>query len=338
MTNTAIAQPPVWPGCAEIEAWLTSRGARYLRVIEIPVANFDERESRHNQARPTPLVPEAVDRYFQSYKDGVLLPPVVAWRKSERSTTFILIDGNNRQAAAKRAGVEKIPTYILAADTPSELIYLLTVEANARHGQPVPTEWRVKQALHLVEIGWETDIARRAAQVNEKTLRTYKSASAADARARALKISNWGGLGVNNRSTLGQLKSDPVLFHAARTAIDTNMNVEETKGLVRDVKACSSEAEQIQLIGRISASRKAEAVAAKEQKRKGQTVSNVKQSLVTAIGKILAVDSAALARLILTEIDQHAVKNRLESLADKVIELQIAVEQAIGKDDKSATA
>lgn len=338
MTNTATQPEPQWPGCAEIEAWLTSRGARFLRVRELPVVNFDEKESRQNQARPTPLVPEAVERYTHSYKNGVKLPPVVAWRRSEKSTTFILIDGNNRHAAAKRAGLDTLPTYLLASDTPSELIYLLTVEANARHGQPVPTEWRVKQALHLMEIGWNMETARDAAGVNEKTLRTYKSAYSADQRARALKITHWSELGVHNRALLGQLKSDPVMFHAARVAIDTSMNLDDIRGMIRDVKACSSEAEQIQLIGRTSASRKAEAVAEKERKRQGQTVSNVKQSLVTAIGKILAVDSAALARLILTEIDQQAVKGRLEQLADKVIELQIAVEQAIGKDGRSATA
>jgi hypothetical protein len=313
---------------AEIEDWLTSRGANFLRARELPVANFDKKKSRMNQARPTPLVPEAVERYTTALKDGKKLPPVVAYRTSEKSTTFILVDGNNRHEAHCKTGLDTIPTYLLASDTPSELIYLLTVEANAAHGQPVPMEWRVKQAIHLVEIGWELDIARKAAGVNEKTLRIHKAAIEADSRARALKISNWDQLGTHLRQTLGTIKSDPVMYHAARCAIDTGMTLEDIRGLVRDIKTDRSEHEQIQHIGRISASRKAELAADKDRKRKGQTVSNVKHSLVTAIGKIMAVDPSALARLILTEIDQQAVKSRLEACAEKIFELQLAVEQA----------
>src|ERR1044072_9393207 len=152
MANTPIPRPI----CSEeVENWLRSRGANFLRCMLIPVENFDERASRNNQARPTPLRPAKVEEYAMAMRRGDKFPPLVAYRTSEKSTTFILISGNHRLAGGKKAGVTHLTTYVLASDTPPELILLLTVEANAHHGAEVPTEWRVKQALNLIAAGWK---------------------------------------------------------------------------------------------------------------------------------------------------------------------------------------
>src|SRR5438552_4049378 len=141
------------PICSEeVENWLKDRGVKYMKCMEIPLKDFDEKKSRANQARPQALIDEAVERYTLAMKQNAKFPPLVAFQSSYMK--FVIIDGNNRFAAAKKASRPTFPTYVIDNETPSELIQLLTVEANAKHGEVPPTDWRVKQAIHLVSIGW----------------------------------------------------------------------------------------------------------------------------------------------------------------------------------------
>lgn len=329
MTNT---HPPAIPApiCSEeVEGWLRARGANFLRCMLIPVVNFDERASRNNQARPAPIHPETVDRYALAMRRGERFPPLVAYRTSDKSTSFIIISGNHRLAAGKKAGLKGLPTYVLASDTKPELIILLTVEANARHGKEVSTEWRVKQALNLVEVGWKIETACEAAQISTQLLSTYKGAYAADERARRLKITRFSDLGVKARKNLDGLRMDNVFMQAAITALDTDMNVGEIQALVREIKKHPSEAEQISHIGMVADERRKVAEQQKLLQRSSHVVNNPKQSLITGIGKIMHCDGPTLVRTLITDSEKQEVWDRLAKVADKVLELQVLVEESM---------
>lgn len=327
MTNVPIPQPI----CSqEVENWLKARGAHYLRCMLIPVENFDERASRNNQARPAPLEGERVDRYAMAMRRGESFPPLVAYRTSDKSTTFILISGNHRLAGAKKAGVRQMPCYVLASDTAPELILLLTVEANARHGLDVPTEWRVKQAMNLMAAGFKQDDACSAAQISPTALNTYKKGAEADERARRMKITNFGQLGGRQKSSLQGLKLDNTFMHAAIVAINTDMNLADTQELVREVKALLSEAEQVGHIQMVADERRKVADQQKLLKRnKRGVVNNPKQSLITGIGKIMHTDGPTLVRTLIIDEEKQEIWDRLGKVADKVLELQVLVEESM---------
>ena len=57
----------------------------------------------------------------------------------------------------------------------------------------------------------------------------------------------------------------------------------------------------------------------------GNRLSNVKQSLITGIGKVLNVDAVELTRSVLTDIDRQLIINKLEELVTKAGELESAL-------------
>lgn len=312
-------------GGAEVEAWLNRRGAHFLRCMAIPVELFDERASRNNQARAEAIVPEAVARYTVTLKDGEPLPPVVAYRPG-KDARFVMVDGNNRLASHKAVGARTIPTYVLAPDTPTPLIMLLTVEANAKHGESVPLSWRIRQAADLNENGYDEETAASAAKITVYQLRHHKALRVIDDRVRPLRITGWLDLTETARHKLGQLKSDPVLMQAAHAAIQTEMTADDVKGMVRDLKALRSEREQFDRIAEISDERKVQMAQRKALKQTSHRIRNVQQSLVSAIGKILQVDTAAVMRLCLTDIERQQLWDRLGKCAEKILDLQANLE------------
>lgn len=325
------------PICSEeVERWLRSRGANFLRCMLIPVENFDERASRNNQARPTPIVPEKVDQYAMAMRRGDKFPPLVAYRTSEKSTTFILISGNNRLAAAKKAGIRQFQTYVLASDTPDELILLLTVEANATHGHEVSTEWRVKQAMNLMAAGWKQDESCAAAQISPNALQTYRKANEADERARRLKITNFSQIGVRHKTSLQMLKLDVVFMQAAMVVIQNEMNLADVQAMVRELKALPSEKEQVAHVQMVADERRKLTEQQKLLRRKSHIVNNPKQSLITGIGKVMHTDGPTLVRTLITDEEKQEIWDRLGRVADKVLELQVLVEESMKQGEAEA--
>jgi len=323
------AKPVLSPVCSsEIESWLKQRGARFLRCIEVPLANFDDRASRANQARPTALVPETVERYTVAMRAKATFPPVVAYRTAASSQRFVLIDGNNRIAAARKAGWSTFPTYVLVEPS-TELIALLTVEANRAHGEPVPTEWRVRQAVNLVSLGYRLEQACEAANVTAQTVRNYRGANVADTRARQLRVAGFSSLPMQHKYVLGALKYDEVFHQAAAVAVGTSMTTAECAAFVREIKAQRSEVDQLRVIGETMDHRKAILASEKAIGRTAHKVSSAKMALVSAVGKIMHVQSLDLLRQVTTDLERMELKSRIDDCLEHLIDLGAALEQLI---------
>lgn len=307
-----------------VEAWLQGHGVRYAPPLDIPMTLIDEKRSRANQARRDAIVADSVDRFAAAMKVGAEFPPVVTYISGGKLT---IIDGNNRQAAARKAGRESILGIVIAEDTPSELIQLLTVEANAHHGVTPELAWRIQQAFHLCSLGFTDPQAAQAAAVTISQLQGARRLKEADQRAAAMKIMRFSEVPVYGRQALGVLKDDAVFYQAAKVAIDTGMIIEEIRDMIRGIKAQSSEGARIEYIGSIAKERGLEQAARRVMNKNLNRVSSPKQALVTGIGKLLKVDEAALVRAISTRHDRDLVNQRLVAVADKILTIQVALEQ-----------
>lgn len=306
----------------EVEAWLQRHGVQYAPPVAIPMYLIDEKRSRANQARRDAIVADSVDRFAAAMKSGVGFPPIVVYPSGGK---LVIVDGNNRQAAAKKAGRETIVGIVIAEETPSELIQLLTVEANAHHGVTPELAWRVQQAFHLCSLGFTDQQAADAAAIGVQQLRGARAVQEADQRARALRIPGFTDLAQVSRQSIGVLKDEAVFYQAAKTAVETAMTVEEIRDLVRQVKSLPSEGARIEHIGAVAKERSIERATRKTLGKTIGRVSSPKQSLVAGIGKILAVDSAALTRQIVTSHDRDLVNARLRALERKLAEMVVAM-------------
>lgn len=306
----------------EVESWLQAHQIAYAPPAPIPMSVIDEKRSRANQARRDPIVTESLDRFAAAMRAGKAFPPIVTYPTGGK---LVIIDGNNRQAAARKAGLDTVVGIVIADDTPSELIQLLTVEANGHHGVTPELSWRIEQAFYLVSLGFTDQVAADAAAVTIGQLRNHRAAADADQRARALRIAGFAALSLNARQALGVLKDEAVFFQAAKVVVDTAMTTDEIRELIREVKALNSEGARIEYIGRVAKERGIERATQKAMGRAVSRVSSPKQSLVAGIGKVLRVDEAALVRQIVTTTDRDLIRVRLEEMERKLIRLKLAL-------------
>lgn len=330
--TASAAATPAPPACngedavdSRVERFLQEHGVKYAPKSQIPIDMVDEKSSLANQARDVPILPESVDRYAGSLRKGEYLPPIVVFPNGNRVT---IVDGNNRFAAHKKAGSRFVPGFVIDENTPSETIALLTVAANNDHGVTPDSRWRKRQASHLVSIGFTVEQASNAAGITKAQLNDFQALTRADARAKFLRVTTgWNELSETGRTALGRIHMDSVFYQAARVAIETKMDADTCKALLRDVKAIGSENDQIAHITNVSEQRRLEAKAAAATGANNR-MSSPKQAIVTALGKIMHCDPAELARNILTDTDRQLLLRRIDDAVDKLAELQGALSDA----------
>lgn len=308
----------------EVEAWLQREKVAYAPPTMIPMIMIDERRSRSNQARRDPLVADSVDRYTLAYKANAPFPPIVVYPDGNR---LVIVDGNNRHAAAKKAGLSEISGIVIDAKTPSALIQKLTVAANRGHGKTEPVEWRVRQAIGLIQVGILMEEAADAAGVSLAQLRNAKAAAEADARARTLKIYGFSEIPATSKQYLNALKDEPIFRQAAILVVGKKMGVEQVMFLCREIKKGKSETDKLAIIEKIALSFDTDRNAAKAEKR---NFGAPPQRVYSGAGIFMACDPAELVASIRTTHDRDEVNRRLEEAVTRIFEIQEAMEALKG--------
>jgi hypothetical protein len=269
------------------------------------------------------VIEDSVTRYAAAMKAGDTFPPVVGYMSGQK---VVLIDGNNRDAAARRASLGSIKAYVLHPETPSETIHLMTVDANAHHGVTPSLTWRLTQANFLVGIGFTREKACTAAAVTVRQLSDYQSSVRADQRAKALKVGgDFSKLSNTAKVTLGSLQSDPVFMQASRVAVDTSMKADEIRDFVREVKSCRDESTMIDAIVKTATARRLEA-AAVEALGRGAVIKSPKQGLITGLGKIAHAEPTDIARCVITDSEREELVRRCYEASEKLLQITTALE------------
>jgi ParB-like chromosome segregation protein Spo0J len=305
----------------QVEAWLQRRGVRYAPPTGIPMHMIDTKRSRQNQARRDPIVTESVERFAAAMKQNRMFPPIVVYAVGSK---LIIIDGNNRHEAAYRAKREYIYGIVIDEATDSDIIQLLTVEANASHGVTPPLEWRIKQAFHLCSIGHDDMVAAEAAGITLSQLRNARAAAEADQRAKVLRIHGFADLPATSKMYLNGLKLEPVFHAAADLAAKEKLTIEQVAAMCRAVKTGKSEADQLAIVANQKTLLISENAAKKALTKR---VNSPKNSLVAGIGLIMNCDPEALISQIRTVNDRDIILNRLQEMEDKLLELQVGLEK-----------
>ncbi len=308
--------PPEVAASADIERWLQSRGIQYAPAAAIPMDLIDTKRSRANQARRDAILPESVDRYATAMRNGAVFPPIVVYLDGR---SLVIIDGNNRHAAAARVGLDTIDGFVIAEDTPSELIHLLTVEANARHGVTPDSSWRYEQAFALTAMGWSDEDAAEAAGLSVASLRGARSVQNAEARAKNLRIGGFADMPASAKVALAPVKDDAVFYHLSKLAIATSMTTDEIRDVTRALKNILSESGRVDYINQVAKERTLERAARKvAAPGKHSRVTSPRVAFVAGIGKVLSVRPEALVSQIATRQDRALLESRLDELKRRI--------------------
>ncbi len=318
-TTTSVSEQEA--STVTVEAWLQRRNIRYAPATGIPMDMIDTKRSRANQARKDPLVADSVERFASAMRAGRPFPPIVLYQLGQK---LVIVDGNNRHEAACRAKLSFIHGIVIDPTTDGDIIQLLTVEANNGHGNTPPLEWRIRQAMGLCLRGFEDNDAAEAAGVTVLQLKNARSAQEADGRARKLGIYGFSDLSMTHKRDLNVLKSDPVFHAAGKLVASMKLTHDQTKTLIREVKAKRSEAEQLATVADMAQSYDLEK-ATKKAMQKG--VSSPKHALVAGLGLIRKANAAAIVNSVVTVHDRDKIMERLREAEDAILEIQIAMEK-----------
>lgn len=310
---------------SRVEQFLQQHGVKYAKKTMIPIEMIDERASIGIQARDVPTVKDAVDRYATALRNNEYLPPIIVFPVGNKVR---IISGNNRHGAHKRVGSRFIPGYVIDAGTSSEMIQLLTVAANRENAESVSLRWRKVQAVGLIGIGYTAEVACEAAGITTTQLTEYRALVNADAKAKKHGVRGFGDLSETARIAIGRVQLDSVFYQAARAAVEFKVDSDTAKRLLREVKALSSESEQLAYVLAFGDEQREKRAleGANDGKKKSASVSSPKTALTSSGGKICNISNSALVRQVLTESDRDALVRWCERIAQKVVDIQIDLE------------
>lgn len=223
-----------------VEQWLTEQAVEWVYEEIVPLQNFDRERSLKNKGRMTALNDDAVERYTLDMKRGSQFPALIAFWDDKKK--LILITGNNRLEAARRAGRTHLDAYCLDVEHPA-VIERLTRTANNIEGVGIDADERMLHAIELVRNhGYVATTAAAECRISYDVLKDRLRAD--DVQRRLLRVGAADKASqVHSRtlSRMARVQSDVVLVALADLAADAKLSSSQVQTLVEDVLAAGSE-------------------------------------------------------------------------------------------------
>lgn len=310
-TRTATINP--FTADARVEAWLEHFGVQWDGPVDIPMAEFNIKDSKRNQARDTAIVADAVDMYVLSMTKGDKFPACVVFHTVNG---YVFIDGVNRHAAAVKYGATHIRCYVISNNAGSEIIAAMTVSANVLNGASVKKEWRVIQAeaLHSSQ-GFSLERACELLSVRQSDVRQYQKLLAANDNAARCGISMrmWEELSTTSRLELHSIGNLVVFEAASKLVLKYNVGAgTPIRDFVRKIREHlrTSQDDALEYIGEYAQFAEKAFIVAKNQGRKRSSSPQI--GFITGLGKIQHTDPEKLRRAFITDEDREVMATRIE--------------------------
>lgn len=313
----------------QLEKWLSDQGFTWNLVLGVPLADFDEEKSLHNQARVGhPINTATVTRYVTAMGNGDVFPAIIAADTGRQRDLYMIVDGNHRFQAAKEAGAKTIDAYIITGADPAG-ITMLTFRANTKHGLPTSTEDRIHQGLYMIDSGISAADAAMQLGIKVTQLRAAAALAAVDRRAVEAGISpqSWDRLSSGARTRLGQIPMDDVFAEMAKLAVDARLKTEDVNDAVGTINRLRTTAKQkayVQELRGVHASA-LQTGGRLNQPGRGRQPTSGRTMLALALGQIDGLPGAESIAERMTEADRQAylVKvekslRKLESIRDEL--------------------
>lgn len=191
------------PRIGELEDWFDAHGITW-RLEQIPLDQVDHLAGLANQARLSPLDEQVVDRYTADMEAGAVFPPIVVRRERRK---LVPVGGNHRCAAARKADVGSLAGYIVEGLT-DELVHLLAIEDNRRHGLPLSDDERLFHAVQIVNAGRTVVDAAAICGLPAHKLGRQLDARRGGERAVRLDADGWAALSTTAKARIVSIRDD----------------------------------------------------------------------------------------------------------------------------------
>jgi ParB-like chromosome segregation protein Spo0J len=310
---------------------LTDRGFTWEFRTGIPLEEFDEERSLHNQARVgKPLDRGTVDRYVAALGNGDVFPAILTAETSQ-TAPLLIADGNHRFQAHKTAGAKELDAYVILGAQPSA-ITMLTFEANTRHGLPTNETDRLHQALYLLDNNVSAEEAARRLGLKVHTLRAAANLANVDRRAdeAGLLRTRWDKLPAAVKNRLGQISTDEGFAAMAKLTLDAGLRTEDVSAAVGQLNALRSSAKQVQYVTALR-NTYAEDLQTGGVKQDTKTIGRQTRSPKTAygmtLGQLAVLPAPSSITQFMTDADRPEWLRRTEEAIARLTEIRDALKQ-----------
>jgi ParB-like chromosome segregation protein Spo0J len=310
----------------DIAAWLDSHHVRWTFHDALDLVLVDVARSLANQARVgEPLIEDVVDTYTTDYKNGATFPPIITRRASKNAKKVTILGGNHRFTAATRAGLTTHPAYVVECEP--EMAIVLAYEDNRYHGAQLSTAQKVRQAIHLIGLGWPQQDAARAVGVSAPKVSMAMKAEEGIRRAADLDVDGFDQLAQSTQTELARIQSDPVFVETTRLVADARLGTDAVKTLAARVKRAGSDEKALKLLGaeRETLRPEMQATAGGKAKKKASTPYSV---LNAALFSVVDVRPAELVSSVPTADAKESLRRLIKDGARHLMAIDTALKAA----------
>lgn len=230
----------------QAERLLDERGVEYGYCAQFAVADINRDASLKNQARFQPLIDTVVAQYSRAMQDGDEFPAVIL---NKNGRGFVVISGNHRSEAARKAGRAFIDAYIVQIQD-QRVLETLTRSCNALMGQPESEDDRIQHARILIATyGIPISDAAKTMRVSESKLKATIQAARTKERLTRFGVSA-EKLSTRQLQSMDSIQNDHVMEAVGRLAVDAAMPAESIDNLRNELKTARTEADQIAIVNK----------------------------------------------------------------------------------------
>lgn len=238
------------------EAVLKRQGVSFTYLPRLDLEAIDVQASLRNQARLlNPLEDELIDQYSGWYKEGIDGPPLVVYEKKRAKRTWIIMDGNQRSHAARKAGLKTLDAYSVETTDPMVIDRITWSFNNLVNGKRLTREEALAHAVSMVE-KYNLDNKTAADEFGVHTKAVQQKVLANKLRRvlhenkanEATKLSDEKLEDLNSLRSLG----DEVFTAAATTAQKCGLTRMDILTLKDDVKKAKTNDEKIEAVAKFA--------------------------------------------------------------------------------------
>lgn len=313
-----------------VERWLKRNDVTFTGPVAVRLVDIDTRMSRNNQARDVALDAETVESYRIAIRNGEELPALVVVKRGSR---YSIIDGNNRQEAARLEEKTRVNCYVVDQNTTAEQLTLLTLSANATNGKSVSKDWKLHQSRTLIAQGYTVERTAAALQVPVTAINAHIKLMETAARARKLRIQGWDTLPKGTREVISRIKLDPVFAMVAEIAISAKVVADGSfKSFVTGLNRMATQEEQQDAVREWGTQAMADARALQQAGRVRRTY-NPKLGLMSGLGNVTAFDTSQVHLAFAQPEERETLSTKIKEALRQLLTIEFKLHDANNVED-----
>jgi hypothetical protein len=273
---------------------------------------IDEKRSKHNHARKTPILPQNVEDYADAMDRGDVFPKIVVAR-IDGDKRLVIAGGNHRYLAALKNGVTEFDAIVVECD--ATMFSILCPALNLYVGQREDRNVRVDQAADAVmrlSITCKSAAEDYRVPVNSVNHRVNEKRVAVSAAKLGIRVDH---LQSGYLKLLAPIMTDAALLPLAVELCNTKLGVDDVRESLKQARELPTEKDRVAALSQSISDAKRITVSGRVPK---QPVRASIMRSITTISSAVGKEEASLCSLQISNLEAAEIARTLRATAHKL--------------------